>query len=400
MTRVSVLTLFIIALIIGVLSIFFSHFLNLEKTLQKSSNKQNNTPSAAKSSVTGVSSNNGKMLGEKMPFNLDVSDGYHIGLFAKDLGGARDLLFSPSGKILLVSSTNEGNVWALADSNGDGISDIKKEILTGLDNPHGLAFYKGKLYVDEERKIDRYNFDEKNLTASFDKKIVDLPSGGRHFTRSVVFDKDGKMYISIGSTCDVCHEDDSRHGTVMVTDSEGRNPQVYASGLRNSVFLALRPGTDQLWVTEMGRDYIGDNLPPDEINMIKKEGDYGWPNCYGNRVPDKTFDPNLKQDDCQNTIPPVYEIQAHSAPLGLAFWKEDLVVSYHGSWNRSIPTGYKVVLMKVEGDKINGVRDLVSGFLVNREVKGRPVDVTFGSEGNLFISDDKNGMVYIVTKIN
>lgn len=331
---------------------------------------------------------------------LNVPSGFTIDLFAENVGAIRDLEFSPGGT-LLASVPSDGKVIAFA--NKDGKTDIK-EILTGLDRPHGIAFYQNKLFVAEETRVVRYFWDEEKKETTQDKILFTIPAGGRHFTRSIVFDNEGKLYISLGSTCDVCNENLPFLAAVIVSDSEGNNPRLYSKGLRNSVFITVNPATGELWGTEMGRDFLGDELPPDEVNILKEGKDYGWPNCYGNRVPDRQF--NLGAD-CNNTEPPVYGIAAHSAPLGLVFinssqfpadWQGDLLVAYHGSWNRSNPIGYKVVRMNVEGNKILGEEDVLTGFLEGSEVIGRPVDLIFDKAGNLYISDDKAGGIYTVSK--
>lgn len=341
--------------------------------------------------------------GEVLSIPLSVPQGYHIGLFAKNLGKARDLEFSPEG-ILLVSIPNEGTVKALIDSNNDGISDETKDILTGLDNPHGLAFYNGKLFVAEETKMVRYSWDGNAVSAQKEKELFDLPTGGRHTTRTIAFDKNGNMFVSIGSTCDVCYEKDERISTVMISDAEGKKPQIYAKGLRNAPFITIHPETNQLWGTEMGRDGLGDDIPPDEINIIQQNKDYGWPRCYGNKISDDSFAKSSSY--CPNTESPIFEIQAHSAPLGLTFihsdqfsdWKGDLLVAYHGSWNRSSPVGYKVVKLDVKGNTIVKEEDFVTGFLQGSQAVARPVDVIFDKEGNLYISDDKDGNIFIVSQ--
>lgn len=324
------------------------------------------------------------------PINMPLTlpSGYVIGLFAQNLGGIRDLEFSPEGT-LIASVTSAGKIVALRQSE-------VKEILTGLDNPHGITFYNGKLFVAEETKVSRYNWDQQNLQATFDKILFDLPPRGNHFTRSLVFDKSGNLYVSVGSTCNACNETNPRYAAVLISDAEGNNPRVFAKGLRNSVFLTLNEQTNEVWGTDMGTDFLGDNLPPDEINILKEGVDYGWPNCYGNKIPDTNFNPNAS---CNNTEPPIFEIPAHSAPLGLTFDPQgDLLVAYHGSWNRSVPTGYKVVRIKINGNQATGEEDFISGFLQGSQVLGRPVDLIFDKAGNLYISDDKAGAIYIIGK--
>lgn len=332
---------------------------------------------------------------EKPPeFTLDI--------FAQNLGRVRDLTFSPEG-ILLASVPSEGKVIAIRDKNS------VTGVLTGLNNPHGIAFNNGKLFVAEERRLSRYNWDGQKLTASLDKVLFGLPAGGNHITRSLIFDSNNNLYISIGSTCNVCNEANPWRGAVIITNPEGENPGVFATGLRNSVFLTTNPQTGEIWATEMGRDYLGDDLPPDEINIIKEGKNYGWPNCYGDKVPDTNFDPADSGTVCNSTGPPVYKIRAHSAPLGLVFidseqfpamWQGDLLVALHGSWNRSSPVGYKIVRLEVSGNQITGEADFITGFLQDSQAISRPVDLIFDQNGNLYISDDKAGKIYILSRKN
>lgn len=345
-------------------------------------------------------------IGEKTDFPISVPAGFSVGVFAKNLSGARDLEFTTGGT-LLVSLTSSGKIVALSDSDKDGTGEVK-DIATGLDRPHGLAFREGKLYVAEETAVSVYDWNEQTKELSGKKSLFSLPAGGRHFTRTLAFDKSGKLYISVGSTCDVCTEKNPMHGTVLIWDpsADGSAPRIFAKGLRNSVFITLNPDSGEIWGTEMGRDFLGDETPPDEVNIIKDGSDYGWPYCYGQQI----YDDEFGQKDssyCQNTVSPIYKIPAHSAPLGLTFiesepfpadWAGDLLVAYHGSWNRSVPTGYKVVRMKVDGNKISGEEDFLTGFLSGSQTLTRPVDLIFDKEGSLYVSDDKAGYIFKVVR--
>lgn len=347
---------------------------------------------------------------------LNIAQGFSIDIFADDLKSPRDLAISPEG-ILLASIPSEGKIIAFADIDNNGKVDQTIDVLTNLKRPHGLAFYEGKLFVAQETSVARYNWNPQALRATLDKELFDLPPGGRHFTRTIAFDKSGRMFVSVGSTCDVCFEKHEFLAAVIVSDQEGSAPRLFAKGLRNAVFITVNSQTNELWGTEMGRDFLGDTKPPDEINIIRENKDYGWPLCYGNRVHDTDFDKKVyiqtvPQAPCGETESPVYEIAAHSAPLGLTFvdsahfpqdWQGDLLVAYHGSWNRSTPIGYKVVKLKISGNSVTEEEDFLSGFLPvgatgPESATGRPVDLVFDKDGNLFISDDKAGVIYRVWK--
>ncbi len=351
---------------------------------------------------------------EKTPFDLKqlkLPEGFHIAVFASDIDGARMMTFTPSG-VLLVSESGEGKVVALPDSKHTGKAERVVTVLSGLNEPHGIAIFEGKLYVAENDKVRRYDWDESNLRATNPKVLTDLPTGGGHSTRSLLF-HGGKMYISSGSSCNVCIEKDPRRATVMEFNPDGTGQRIFAKGLRNSVGLAVNPKTDTVWVTVNGRDWLGDDLPPETIyDLGKGDVDAGWPYCYGDRIPDPEF---TKPGDnrCQSVIEPKVQMQAHSAPLGLAFnvrtmfppeYQNNIFVAFHGSWNRSVPTGYKVVRVKLDdkGQPVGGAQDFITGWLASGEAKkgrwmGRPVGIAFGSDGSMYLSDDAGGVIYRIT---
>ncbi|HLX82600.1 MAG TPA: PQQ-dependent sugar dehydrogenase [Terriglobales bacterium] len=352
--------------------------------------------------------------GEKTAFDLgklQTPAGFHISVFA-NVDGPRMMVFSPGG-VLIVSESGEGKVVALPDAAHTGKADRVVTILDGLNEPHGLGFYEGKFYVAENDKVRRYDWDETMLHASNPKTLTQLPGSGGHSTRSLLF-HGGKMYVSAGSSCNVCIEKDPRRATVMEFNPDGSGQEIYTKGLRNAVGLALNPKTDTVWVTVNGRDMLGDDVPPETIYDLGKQagGDAGWPYCYGDRVPDSDF---TKPGDgrCNNVIEPKVQMQAHSAPLGLAFYEgsqfpaeyqNNIFVAFHGSWNRSVPTGYKVVRVKLDdkGQPQGGAEDFITGWLAPGETKkgrwmGRPVGIVFGADGTMYLSDDSGGVIYRIT---
>ena len=348
---------------------------------------------------------------------LALPPGLRITLFTPlDTGPLRFMAFSPDG-ILLVSMPSPGGLYsrgaggavlALPDLDRDGVADEVREVISGLDNlPHGLAFYDGYLYVAGEDRVSRYPYRGNGVVGAGEPVVEGLPDDGGHVSRTVGFSASNKMYLSIGSSCNACVERDERRASIMEYHPDGSEGRVYAGGLRNSVGFVFHPDSGEIWATENGRDHLGEDLPPDEINIVRSGQDYGWPSCYGDRVPDPFRD---DADGCQVTVGSVHDIQAHSAPLGLRFvdsaqlppeWQGDLLVAYHGSWNRREPTGYKVVRLDVEGDEVRGEEDFISGWLREDGSRlGRPVDLIFGpDDGALYISDDFAGVVYRVTKV-
>ncbi len=345
---------------------------------------------------------------------LTLASGFAISVFAKGLGDPRVMVLDPEGT-LLVSIPQEGRVVALPDRDRDGHADETVVVIDGLRRPHGMAFRcasECSLYIAEEDGVSVYSYDGESFKASRKKKIADLPRGVFHVTRTLLFlpkPHDDTLLISVGSSCNVCTEKDLRRAAVLSVPAEGGRLSVFASGLRNAVFMRANPRTSRVWVTEMGRDMLGDDLPPDEINILGQGGNYGWPYCYGKNIHDDGFDPR-RTHSCKEplTLPSFIDIQAHSAPLGLAFFpdtgwppefRNDLLVAYHGSWNRSVPTGYKIVRYRFDDQgAFRGQEDFVTGWLAaDREALGRPVDIMIKPDGVLFVSDDKAGVIYRLT---
>ncbi|MGP0097100.1 MAG: PQQ-dependent sugar dehydrogenase [Terriglobales bacterium] len=350
---------------------------------------------------------------------LKAPAGFRITVFAKEIDGARMMAFSPGG-VLLVSESGEGNVVALPDPKQTGKAARTVTLLSGLNEPHGLAFFQGKLYVAENDKVRSYDWDEANLRATNPKTLTSLPTGGGHSTRSLLF-LQGKMYVSAGSSCNVCIEKDPRRATVMQFNPDGSGQKIFVKGLRNAVGLAVNPKTNTVWVTDNGRDWLGDDLPPETIYDLGKDGgDAGWPYCYGDRVPDSNFAKGdaaapANEAVCKNVLEPKVQMQAHSAPLGLAFYEgtqfpaeyqNNIFLAFHGSWNRSVPTGYKVVRVKLDdrGQPQGGAQDFITGWLAPGETKkgrwmGRPVGIVFGSDGSMYLSDDSSGAIYRIAYV-
>ena len=326
------------------------------------------------------------------------------------------MTFSPDGILFvsmpstggLYSGSGGGKVFALPDLDQNGVADEVRAVIEGLGNrPHGLAFYGGYLYLAEENGVSRYSYLGNGNLGGTREVVVDLPTGGGHLSRTVGFSSSDKMYVSIGSICNVCEESDPRRATIMEYNTNGSGERVFAEGLRNSVGFVFHPSTGEIWATENGRDNLGDDLPPDEINILRDGQNYGWPYCYGENIPDPAFNDSGR---CRATQESVHDMQAHSAPLGLRFvesaqfpeeWQGDLLVAYHGSWNRSVPTGYKVVRLDVEGSRVVAEEDFIIGWLLdNGSAVGRPVDLIFGlQDGALYISDDEAGVIYRVTRV-
>ncbi|WP_406658151.1 PQQ-dependent sugar dehydrogenase [Methanolobus sp. ZRKC2] len=346
---------------------------------------------------------------------ISLPQGFTIDTYAENLGsslvsypgpdpGPRMLLQKDG--VVYVSIPNKGLVSVLPDRDGNNKADGVSVFISGLNSPHGIDYSEGWFYIAEEDRVIRVRDDDGDLIADADSLEVlidDLPSGG-HSTRTVKV-TDNAFYLSIGSSCNVCYEEDERRAAITKCDLDGSNCSIFASGLRNSVGMAFHPVTGQLYATDNGRDWLGDDLPPDEINLIEEGNDYGWPLCYGKNVRDTDFDPdNPDENVCENKTPSLVDLQAHSAPLGLAFYdgntfpeeyEGDMFVCYHGSWNREVPTGYKVVSIDMDTLEVN---DFATGWLKdNGTVTGRPVDVIVAEDGSLLVSDDNAGKIYRIS---
>ena len=335
--------------------------------------------------------------------------GFEMRIFARGLFGPRFMTIGPDRE-LYVSIPRVGWVVRLSDNDGDGKADRVSRVVEGLDRPHGLAFFQGKLYVAGTEKIWRVDsFRGGRDEAAKTTTIVDkLPNGGRgHWTRTILFGSDGKLYVSIGSSCNVCQEKDPRRAAIVRYNPDGSGEEIFAAGLRNSVGIAWHPATRELWGTDNGRDWLGDDHPPEEANVIRQGKNYGWPHCFGNRIPDPDFGAQAR---CEKTEPPVVTFPAHSAPLGLAFYtgkqfppeyQGDFFVALHGSWNRSTKIGYKVVRVRLDRGEPKQAEDFATGWLRHEKdrdvVWGRPVDLAVAPDGSLFLSDDHAGLIYRVS---
>jgi len=354
------------------------------------------------------------LLGKDVALPLMLPPEFRLSLYAEELPGARVMAFDPNGT-MLVTQTGEGMVTVLFDRDHDGFAEEHRALLVGLNRPHGLAFHDGYMYVAEEQRVRRYQYIAENSTLGSGETILDLPADGGHFTRTIGFGPpgslyEGKLFVAVGSSCNVCKESDERRARILIADADGTHVREFARGLRNSVFFDWHPVTHELFATDMGRDWLGDDIPPDEVNIIREGLNYGWPICYGNNIHDASFDKNTYiRNPCQEPFeaPPYVEIPAHSAPLGIAFtkfskvpdaYRDGFLVAYHGSWNRSEPTGYKVVYVGVDdAGKALAPRDFITGWIQEGEALGRPVDIKVGPAGAIYISDDKAGVLYQVS---
>lgn len=342
----------------------------------------------------------------RLASRIRLPDGFAMSVYAADLPGVRVMHFTDTGDLLVSLPVSGRIVWLRKDDDGDGHPDARSDLLTGLNRPHGLDLHDGWLYVAETDAIGRIRFDakERRLKGTFER-FISLPGGGNHWSRTIRFGPDGWLYVTVGSDCNVCEEQDKRRAAMLRFPSPGGEGELYATGLRNTVAFDWRPGTDELYGVDNGRDWLGDDFPPCELNRIERGKFYGWPYANGNRVPD----PDIGRghaDEIEASITPVHAFGAHTAPLGIVFlrspkwraeYRDAALVALHGSWNRSRKQGYEVVSLHFHRDGTISERPFVTGFEKDEDVIGRPVDVIEGPDGAVYVSDDYAGAVYRIS---
>jgi glucose/arabinose dehydrogenase len=347
---------------------------------------------------------------EKKLSGIKLPAGFKIAVYAADIPGARSLTMSPAG-ILYVGNRAGDRIYALVDSNHDHrIRSADKEIFTigsGLEQPNGVAFRDGVLYVSEVVRVLRYPDIESRLSNPPPPEVAvsGLPFQTAHSWRYIGFGPDGKLYVSIGMPCNVCLQADKRFGSIMRMNPDGSGQELYATGIRNSAGFLWHPGTQELWFTDNGRDWLGDNSPPDELNYAPTPGlNFGFPYMDAS-IPDPEFE--AKQPPQLSLQPPVQELGPHVAALGMRFYtgrmfppeyQGRIFIAEHGSWNRTVPIGYRVTWVRLEGNQATGYEVFAEGWLLkNGKSWGRPVDVLVAPDGALLVSDDQAGAIYRIT---
>src|SRR3989338_4415116 len=342
------------------------------------------------------------------PYSMDfitLQPGYKIEVFADDLGPQKVSIPGPNNGVRMVeyqegifyaTIPGKGEVIALHDQDSDWNIEKRTTFISGLTRPHGIALHDGYVYIAAEDEVIRVKDLNGDGIAEPEtmEHLVDLPAGS-HWTRTVKIFND-EMYISIGSTCNVCHEENPWRAKIIRCNLDGSNCNIFASGLRNAVDLEWHEG--EIWATDNGRDLLDNDLPPEEINIIEEGKNYGWPICYGKNIHDTEFDKNTYiRNPCMEPFetPSLIDMQAHSAPIGLAFYEGDLLVAFLGSWNRQPPTGYKVVRITL---KTNEIQDFAAGWLADDgSVRGRPADILIVNN-SILVTDDVAGKIYRIYK--
>ena len=336
--------------------------------------------------------------------SIKLPPGFEISVFASSVKDARAMTLGSNGT-LFVGSREAGNVYAIVDRNHRGHADEVITIAHGLNEPNGVAFHDRSLYVAEIDRIWRYDNIESQLKNPPRPQLVysGFPSDEHHGWKFLAFGPDGMLYSNIGAPCNVCEPPDP-YASIARMKPDGSAFEIFARGIRNTVGFDWNPLTKVLWFTENGRDQMGDNIPPDELNIAPRAGmNFGFPKCHGSNIPDPQFG---SPADCDKSTPPALEFPAHVAPLGMRFYtgsmfppeyRNQIFVAEHGSWNRSEPIGYGVVLVRIENNKPVKWEPFAEGWLQKGQAWGRPVDVQVMPDGALLVSDDKADTIYRIT---
>ncbi len=331
--------------------------------------------------------------------DIELPAGFRIEDYA-EVPNARSLALGDNGTVFV--STRRGRaVYAIVASDG-GTETI--ELIDGLNSPNGIAFHEGDLYVAEIDRVTRYADIESRLNDAPEAEIldIDLPSEKHHGWRYIGFGPDGKLYVSIGMPCNICNEDG--FGQIIRMNADGSERETYAEGVRNSVGFTWHPDTDHLWFTDNGRDMLGDDLPPGELNHASAVGQhFGFPYCHAGEL----LDPKFGQDeDCSDYRAPAQKLGSHVAPLGVKFYTGDMFpadyqgqifIAEHGSWNRSKKIGFRVTKVSLENGRPVAYEPFATGWLQNEAVSGRPVDLLVLEDGSMLVSDDHAGKLYRIS---
>lgn len=361
---------------------------------------------AAYSILRVVPFNNCGENGEELAC-IELPSGFSIDYYAENVGGARSMTLSPGGT-LFVGSRDAGKVYAVLDRDRDNKADNIIVLAEGLNMPNGVVFMNGSLYVAEISRVIRYDDIEARLENPPEPVVVnrDFPSDRSHGWKYIKFGPDGKLYVPVGMPCNICNleEEDERYGTIMRMEPDGSQLEIFARGIRNTVGFAWHPETEELWFTDNGRDWLGEDVPPDELNRAPEPGmHFGFPYCHGNDIPDPEFG-GLR--DCSEFTPPEVELGPHVAALGMTFYtgtmfpeeyRDQIFIAEHGSWNRRIPIGYRVTMVRLENGTPVSYEPFADGWLQGLAAWGRPVDVLVMPDGALLVSDDRNNAIYRIS---
>jgi glucose/arabinose dehydrogenase len=344
--------------------------------------------------------------GQELPLEkIKLPPGFEISLYAENVPDARSMALSPDGT-LFVATRAAGSVYAILDRNRDNKADVVLTLARGLHMPNGVAVRDGALYVADVNRVLRYDSIETRLTNVPAPVVINdgFPRDRHHGWKFIRFGPDGMLYVPVGAPCNVCEPRDPRYATIMRMKPEGTGLEVFARGLRNSVGFDWDPTTNELWFTDNGRDWLGDDQPPDELNHAPRKGmHFGFPSCHGKIIRDPEFGANRR---CEELTPPAVELGPHVAALGMRFYtgamfpseyRNQIFIAEHGSWNRSTPIGYRVTLVRLHQGRAVKYEVFAEGWLQGGRVWGRPVDLLVMPDGALLVSDDYANAIYRIS---
>nr|WP_245756163.1 sorbosone dehydrogenase family protein [Pontibacter chinhatensis] len=337
---------------------------------------------------------------------IKLPEGFRIDFYARDVENARSMAMSETG-ILFVGTRSNDKVFAVVDANKDGKADEVVEVASGLTSPNGVALRNGDLYVAEISRILKFPNIEQTFRNKPKYEVVydKYPTETHHGWKYIAFGPDGKLYVPVGAPCNICKEKDPVYASITRLNPDGTGMEVYAEGVRNTVGFDWHPETKNLYFTDNGRDMMGDNLPPDELNRATEKGQhFGYPYCHAGTISDPEFG---KQGNCQDFVAPVQNLTPHGAALGMKFYtgkmfpqeyKNRIFIAEHGSWNRSEKSGYRLMQAITDGSgNITSYEPFAEGWLEGEKDWGRPVDVLVMKDGSLLVSDDKYNAIYRIT---
>jgi glucose/arabinose dehydrogenase len=336
---------------------------------------------------------------------VKLPPGFKIDIYVDDIPNARSMALSPQGT-LFVGTRKTGKVYAVPDRNGDFIADEVVTLAKGLNMPNGVAFRNGSLYVAEVNRISRYDNIEKKIRLSPRPVIINnsFPRDKHHGWKYIAIGPDGMLYVPGGAPCNGCKKEDPRYSTIMRMKLDGSGLEIYAHGVRNTVGFDWHPLTQELWFTNNGRDWMGDNLPPDTLHHAPQKGlHFGFPYCHAGDIPDPKYG---KMRQCNEFSKPALKLDPHVAPLGMKFYRGNMFplpyrnhayIAEHGSWNRSVPIGYRLTMAVFDKNHTPRYKTFAEGWLQNNTAWGRPVDIIEMKDGSLLVSDDKAGAIYRIT---
>ena len=330
---------------------------------------------------------------------------FEISIYASNVENARSMAIGDKGT-LFVGTRTAGNVYAIVDRNRDNKADEIFTLAKGLNMPNGVAYRDGALYVAEVNRVLRFDDIEDRLRKPPKPAIVrdDFPTDGHHGWKFIRFGPDDNLYIPVGAPCNICERGDERYASVMRMQPDGRGLEIFAHGVRNTVGFDWNPKTKELWFTDNGRDWLGDDRPPDELNHAPGKGlHFGFPYCHGGTIPDPDYGANRS---CNEFTPPAMQLGPHVAALGMRFYtgtmfppdyRNQIFIAEHGSWNRTVPIGYRITLVRLEEDRAVHYEVFAEGWLKTARAWGRPVDVLVMPDGALLVSDDRAGVIYRIS---